>query len=307
MPVFNDGKQDIYYELYGAAGTPVVSLVNGLSMRTSHWAPYFDLLPKLGCRVLTYDLLGQGQSSKPVLGVSFEEHAVHLAALHEHLGIEKPYVMGISFGGVVVLKYASLFPERIGGLLPVSTFSELDEQLRCHAHNLYKAITRVGFEFYLELLMPLNFTNRFLAGNRALTEVIKRVGVNSNELYGIQNLMESLAHFESMTGELGDIHCPTLIMNAEYDALTPRHLHDLLRRKIENSRLVLVPHMAHAFTLEVPDLTARLIAMFVEQVESGQWRGDQTVWQVDDDFQAEPLLHPCQGNHLRFLPPLAAS
>ncbi|MBA1146792.1 alpha/beta hydrolase [Ectothiorhodospiraceae bacterium WFHF3C12] len=302
MPKFNYKGHDVHYELYGEPGSPVVTLCNGLSMRTSHWAPYFELLPKLGLRVLTYDMIGQGASSKPILGLDFDDHAASLNALHEHLGIERPYVMGISFGGVVVLKYAYTYPDRVGGILPTSTFSEMDEQLRAHAYNLYMGLVRVGFEFYLDLLIPLNFSDKWLRENKELIGIIKRVGMTSFELYGIQNLMESLANFESITGNLDRIQCPALIMNAEYDALTPRHLHDTMRRHIPNSRLMLIPHVCHAFTLEVPELTSRLIADFVRQVEENRWQGDQSVWIANEDPQKEPVAFPCEGDPLRFIP-----
>ncbi|KAB7622674.1 alpha/beta fold hydrolase [Alkalilimnicola sp. S0819] len=300
MPIFRFDNRDIHYELYGEPGQPVITLVNGLSMRTSHWAPYFKRLPELGCRVLSYDMIGQGASSKPILGVSFDDHAVMLKALHEHLAIENPYVMGISFGGVVALKYAHLYPDALAGLIPASTFSELDPQLTGHARNLYIGMARVGFEFYLDLLMPLNFTNTWMGQNQNLIEVIKRVGVASNELFGIQNLMESLAEFESITPKLAGVRCPTLILNAEFDSLTPRHLHDLIRLAIPGSKLVIVPKMAHAFTLEVPELTARLLADFVHEVEQGRWVGDQSVWLAAEDPKAEPLLVPYHGEHLRW-------
>lgn len=302
MPVFRYKRFDIYYELHGEPSQPVVTLVNGLSMRTSHWAPYFELLPKHGCRVLAYDMLGQGYSSKPILGVDFDDHATMLHALHRHLDIDRPYVAGISFGGVVVLKYAYMYPERIGGLIPISTFSELDAQLAAHAYNLYTGLARVGFEFYLDLLMPLNFTNEWLEKNRQYMELIKRVGVSTNELYGIQNLMESLQHFDSITHELGRIVCPTLILNAEFDRLTPRRLHDIMRAGIANSRLLLVQHLCHAFTLEEPAITSRLLADFVEKVESGTWRGDQSVWIAADDPTAAQLWLPCEGDHTRGIP-----
>lgn len=302
MAIFKFKNLDIHYELYGEESAPVVTIVNGLSMRTSHWAPYFDLLPKAGCRVLSYDLLGQGHSSKPVLGADFDDHAVILHALHEHLGIERPYVLGISFGGVVVLKYGYLFPDRVGGLLPASTFSELDPQLTGHAYNLYTGLARVGFEYYLDLLMPLNFSNEFMRANENLLGMIKRIGAASNDLYGIQNLMESLQNFKSITPELDDITCPTLILNAEYDCLTPRHLHDIMRRRIRNSRLMLIQHYCHAFTLEIPELTTRIVADFVHSVETGSWRGDQTVWIANDDPKAVAVAFPCVGDHLRAIP-----
>ncbi len=302
MPVFRYKNSDIYYDLFGNEGDPVLTIVNGLSMRTSHWAPYFKILPQKGVRVLSYDMLGQGFSSKPILGVDFDDQAVMLKALHDHLGIEQPYVTGISFGGVVTLRYAMLFPDALKGLLPISTFSELDPLLTCHAANLYIAMARVGFEFYLDLLMPLNFTNEWLAKNQELLAIVKRVGSSSNELHGIQNLMESLAHFTSITPELAKIKVPTLVLNGEYDALTPRSLHDIIRANTRDSRMLILPKMSHAFTLEIPELCSRIFAEFIEQVESGTWQGDQTVWIANEDPTAPTLAYQCPGDHLRYVP-----
>lgn len=304
MPLFRyDNQQNVYYELYGREGDPCLTIVNGLSMRTTHWAPYFKLLPQLGIRVLSYDMLGQGQSSKPILGLDFEDHARVLKKLHDHLGIKNPYVLGISFGGVVVLKYAVMYPNGLRGLIPVSTFSELDPQLNGHATNLYLGLARVGFEFYLDLLMPLNFTNDWLEKNHEMISVIKRVGASSNELFGIQNLMESLRDFTSMTHELKHIKVPTLILNGEYDALTPRHLHDVIRREVKNSRMMIIQRMCHAFTLEIPELTSHILADFVRTVEAGRWRGDQSVWIANEDVGASEVAFPYPpGDHLRFIP-----
>lgn len=302
MPVFRYKNSDVYYDLYGNEGDPVLTIVNGLSMRTSHWAPYFKLLPAKGVRVLAYDMLGQGFSSKPILGVDFEDHAAMLKALHDHLGIPAPYVMGISFGGVVALKYAAMFPDAIKGLLPVSTFSELDPLLTCHAANLYISMARVGFEFYLDLLMPLNFTNEWLTKNQELLAVVKRVGSSSNEIYGIQNLMESLRHFQTMTPELANIKAPTLILNGEYDPLTTRRLHDIILNNTPNARLLIVPKMSHAFTLEIPELCTRIFAEFIGQIESGTWQGDHTVWVASEDANAAELAYQCPGDHLRYVP-----
>ena len=274
----------------------------GSERRTSHWAPYFKILPQKGIRVLSYDMLGQGSSSKPILGVSFDDHAVMLKALHDHLGIEQPYVMGISFGGVVVLRYAIMFPDALKGLLPISTFSELDPLLTCHANNLYISMARVGFEFYLDLLMPLNFTNEWLIKNKDLLVIVKRVGVAGNEIYGIQNLMESLRYFTPITPDLAKIKVPTLVLNGEYDALTPRNLHDIIRSHTPNSRMLVIPKMSHAFTLEIPELASRIFAEFIQQVENGSWQGDQTVWIANEDPNAAELAYQCPGDHLRYIP-----
>lgn len=302
MPKFTYKNHQVHYERYGEPGHYAITIVNGLAMRTSHWAPYFKILPSMGYQVLTYDLLGQGLSGKPVLGVDFDDHAACLAALHEHLGIDRPYVMGISFGGLVVLKYACNYVDKIAGLIPVSTFSELDPHLKYHAFNLHTGLSRVGFEFFLDLLMPFNFTGSWLAENVDLVKVIRRVGANTSELFGIQNLMESLQKFEGITGELSRIRCPTLILNGEYDALTTRATHEPIRLAISNSQLWIVPRMCHAMTLEIPQLVSQFIQHFIGMVESGRWQGDQSVWITSEDPQATELVYAFPGDHLRLIP-----
>jgi pimeloyl-ACP methyl ester carboxylesterase len=302
MPVFRYKNADVFYDLSGKEGDPVITFVNGLSMRTAHWAAYSKILPEKGIRVLSYDMLGQGSSSKPILGVDFDDHAIMLKALHDHLGISKPYIMGISFGGVVILKYAIMFPDSLSGLLPVSTFSELDPMLTCHASNLYLGLAKMGFEFYLDLLMPLNFTNHWLLKNKDMLAIIKRAGAATNEIFGIQNLMESLGNFSPITPELSKISVPTLILNGEYDSLTPRNLHDIMRVQISNSRLMIVPKMSHAFTLEIPELCSRIVAEFIHQVETDTWPGDQTVWVANEDPNAPELAYQFLDDHLRHVP-----
>ena len=66
--------------------------------------------------------------------------------------------------------------------------------------------------------------------------------------------MESFLEFEPLTPQLSSIGVPTMILNGEFDFLTPRH--ETLRIHIPNSSLVIIPKCYHAFTLEKPALTA---------------------------------------------------
>ena len=75
-----DGRR-IRYQLHGGEGLPLVTFVNGLTQNADLWTAYGASLADHGYRVLAYDMLGQGQSSKPVLGVELEDHADLLAGL----------------------------------------------------------------------------------------------------------------------------------------------------------------------------------------------------------------------------------
>lgn len=302
MAFFKYSYHELHYELQGEQGLPVIAIVNGLIQGTQHWARYIRLFNDAGYQVLTFDLLGQGSSSKPVLFVDFEENPKILAALLEHLKIKKVYVMGISFGGAIALKLAINYPKMVKGLIPISTFSEMDEQLFLNGVNLYKGMIQVGMEYLVDLFNAFNFSSTWMLANRDKLEISKRKSFSYNDLYAIQNLIESIRNFRGFTPDLKKIKCPTLIMNGEYDYLTPRWCHEVMRRNIKNSKLVLMQHVCHAFTVEIPEITCRIIADFISQVENKKWLGDQSVWVAADDPHAKTLLSPCAGDHTRAIP-----
>jgi len=111
--------------------------------------------------------------------------------------------------------------------------------------------------------------------------------------------MESYVSFQPFVHELAKIQCPTLILNGEFDFLTPRLCHDTLRQNIRSSRLMIVPRAFHAFTLEYPELTVRIVEAFVRSVLEGKWQGDQSVWVASEDPHSDVLATRCIGDHLR--------
>ena len=302
MAVFNYNNQEIHYEFRGDPGTPVIAFINGLTQRTDHWLTYTENLNNAGYQVLSYDLLGQGTSSKPVLFVDFNENPQILARLLDHLQIDKAYIGGVSFGGIIVLRFGIEYPDRVKGLIPMSCFTEMDAQLYKISANLYTGMTNVGFEFLVSMLIPINFSSGWMAKNKDSFSLLERNAASYNDLYGIQNLMESIRDFQPFTHELDQIACPTLILNGEFDGLTPRWAHELMRANIRNSRLLLMQHVCHAFTIEIPEIVCRVIADFVRQVETGKWEGDQSVWVASDDAEADDIAFPCQGDHTRAIP-----
>jgi 3-oxoadipate enol-lactonase len=302
MASIDIGRHRISFDLHGPPERPVIAFVNGLTQSTGLWAPYAEYFAPRGYRVLAYDTLGQGRSSKPVLGVSLDRHVEVLGRLLDTLGIGEVHLAGISFGGVIALRFAIASPRRVRTLVAMSTFSELTPQLELLGRAWHEALLEAGLPLLQSLLLPMNFSSAWLAANAAALPELKRRGYVSNDLYAIQNLVEAFVDFRPFTAELGRITCPTLVLNGEWDPLTPRVCHETLRRGLPNARLVIVPHAFHAFTLEFPGLVARLIEHFVRAVEDGSWKGDGSVWIAADRPEDEPLLRPCRGDHTRAVP-----
>ena len=142
-------------------------------------------------------------------------------------------------------------------------------------------------------------SSAWIAANRERIPAMKRAGYIGNDGYAMQNLMESFVAFKPLTPDLHKIKVPTLIMNGEFDFFTPRECHEVIRRHIANSRLVIIQHAYHAFTLEMPAVTMRQIEVFLEQVTDGRWQGDQSVWIANDDPAAAEQWLPCAGDWMR--------
>lgn len=310
MPFAKYRHYNIHYEFVNEGNGPVIIFINGIIQSTAHWAGYAEVFKKFGIRTISFDQLGQGTSDHPVLDYDFEENPDIVATVLDACGVDKAYVAGISFGGTIVLKFGIKYPERCLGLVPMSTFSELDSRLLYMGTTMWDGMVRVGFEYILDQLIPINFSSRFLDTLGDNIKIIRRNAANVNDLFGIQNLIESIRNMPraGFTAELPKIKAPTLILNAEHDPLTPRWCHEIIRQNIKNSRLMLVQHAYHAFSVEFPDVCIRILREFIDSVEKGTWKGDQSVWVANDVATADPYCFPCQSDHTRSIPiPLKAA
>ncbi len=108
-----------YLQLGESHGSPREDLVmvHGLATNMAFW--YFKYAVPLSqrFRVTIYDLRGHGRSEMPGSGYTPAILGQDLAALMDHLGIEKAHFLAHSFGGVVTLNFACDQPERVRSLV----------------------------------------------------------------------------------------------------------------------------------------------------------------------------------------------
>ncbi|WP_407187741.1 alpha/beta fold hydrolase [Bradyrhizobium centrosematis] len=302
MPFLSHGPYRIRYELDGPADAPAYVLVNGLTQYAELWTAYRDALIARGYRVATFDLLGQGESDKPALFISQDDQVEILHLLIQELGNGPVFLSGISFGGLIALRYAIQHGKRLAGLVPMSCFAELPPQLYLLGNALRTGLILGGTSYLQDLLLPMNVSDQWLAPVLDKLDSVKRQGWLVNDVYALQNLMESFLDFQPLTPQLPSISIPTMILNGEFDFLTPRALHETLRLQIPNSSLVIIPRAYHAFTLEKPALTADLLARFADDVLAGRWHGNKSVWIAPEEAGGDLMPFPAGYDHLRAIP-----
>jgi pimeloyl-ACP methyl ester carboxylesterase len=116
MPRVTIDGMKFYYQQAGSG--PDVVLLHGVTGNLAIW-PLINMTQTLAAdfRVTAYDLRGHGYSDTPATGYTSADMATDLVKIKEALGLGPLWVLGHSFGGVVALHAAVLYPEAVAGLI----------------------------------------------------------------------------------------------------------------------------------------------------------------------------------------------
>ncbi|MEV6646580.1 haloalkane dehalogenase [Amycolatopsis sp. NPDC051371] len=103
---------NLHHEESGS-GTPIVFL-HGNPGSSHGWR---NVLPHVGGgRLLAPDLIGMGRSPKPDIAYSFDDHARHLDAWFDALGLDDVVLVGHDWGGALAFDHATRHPGRVRGV-----------------------------------------------------------------------------------------------------------------------------------------------------------------------------------------------
>lgn len=118
MTYANVNGINLYYEIRGA-GRPLVLLHGGLGSGEM-FGPVLTELAKRH-QVIAPDLQGHGRTADIDRPIDVRLMADDIAALIDHLKLDRPDVVGYSLGGGVALQVAFKYPEKIRKLVAIST------------------------------------------------------------------------------------------------------------------------------------------------------------------------------------------
>jgi pimeloyl-ACP methyl ester carboxylesterase len=157
----------------GGSGIPVVYL-NGSYADQSHWRKVIaDLGP--GWRHITYDERARGRSKKSA-DYSFEACVRDVDAVLKARGVDRPILVGWSYGAYLAVHWASRHPDRTLGVVSVDgayPYDWIDDAARERIRKLFR---RLGWMF--PVASRLGLAARFSAEQHA------EVNIEINEISG---------------------------------------------------------------------------------------------------------------------------
>ncbi|MGY3452103.1 alpha/beta fold hydrolase [Bradyrhizobium sp. USDA 4353] len=120
LPLVNDGERLRMAYMDVAPAQPngrTALLLHGRNFPSSYWAPVIKTLTEAGFRVIVPDQVGFGKSSKPSGELHFDTLARNTMTLLDHLGIAKADIVAHSMGGMLAVRIARAYPDRVAHLV----------------------------------------------------------------------------------------------------------------------------------------------------------------------------------------------
>jgi pimeloyl-ACP methyl ester carboxylesterase len=257
---------------------PALLLLHGIAGSSRTWR---DVIPRLTDRftVIAPDLMGHGQSEKPLGDYSLGAFASGIRDLLEVLGIDRASVVGQSFGGGVAMQLAYQHPERCERLVLVDSGG-----LGREVNWMLRFMTLPGSEY----VMPVIFPGFVRDWGDSLFRTINDRGIRLGRIAEMWSAYASLAEAENRQAFVRTIKSvidpggqtvsamdrlylaspmPTLIVWGDRDDIIPVSHAYAAHEAVPGSRLVIIEGVGHFPQIEAPEQFTNALVEFIDSTE----------------------------------------
>jgi pimeloyl-ACP methyl ester carboxylesterase len=269
------GQFRLHYEVYGS-GDRVLVWLNPILFDSRLSRGLARALAARGNRVVLLDLLGHGQSEKPVQPGAhrMDLYARHVLALLDELGVDQAVLGGISLGTNVSLLAAAQAPERVRGL--VLEMPVLETAVPAAALTFVPLLLQVRYA-----RGPLRLVSRVVSrlpssGFGPLDSLVGTIGSDPDEISAVLRGM-LMGPMAPTVEQRNAITAPALVLGHGIDLIHSFADAKRLARQLPDARLIRTHTFAELW-VRPARLTAE-IAGFLDRV-----------WAAEG--QPEDLAHP---------------
>jgi pimeloyl-ACP methyl ester carboxylesterase len=201
-------------------------------------------------QVVYYDHRGHGRSEdgEPDRW-NLNQWADDLVALCDVLGIDRPVVFGVSFGGAVALNYAFRYPDRPAKLVVAATGARIDPDasIRMYEELGGRDVAAVAARWYGS---PADDVVEFRqVCGPYFSPLPPNPTVGAHIVAPHPGVTEHFLRHEYLQLDYRDsvaaIRCPTLLIGGELDPVVPIQLVEDMASRMQDARVVRFPQAGH--------------------------------------------------------------
>jgi len=255
----NVGTLRIGYRRSGQ-GSPLL-LLHGFFGDSRIWRWQLDAL-SADFAVVAWDCPGCGESTDPPAGFTLTDYADVLAEFVRALSLERPALIGLSFGGALALELAQHHREIPSALVVADGYAGW-------SGSFPPDVVQRRLEQSLpDLDLPRDqVAEKWVRGfltDAAPPDLVEEVGhvIAGFHRHGMDAMIRALAYADLREG-LDKIEAPTLLLWGDMDVRSPLTVAEDLHARIPESRLVVIPGAGHLSNAEKPDEFSREVREFL--------------------------------------------
>ncbi|MDD5284895.1 MAG: alpha/beta hydrolase [Desulfuromonadaceae bacterium] len=243
-------------------GLPLL-LIHGFPLCRNMWRPQAEALAKAGCRVITPDLRGFGESKLASENVSMDLYADDIVALLDHLRIDKAVVGGMSMGGYVLLNLMERYPDRVAAPIFIVTKAGGDDDAgKARRTALAEASRLQGILPVAEAFRNLLFAPATLIDNPELVDNVFG-WVRATDPLAAAAALIAMRERKDCVSLLGGISQPALVIGADQDLAIPVENARIIAEGLQDADLCILHGGGHMVNLEQPEGFNEAILEFI--------------------------------------------
>jgi len=251
MPFLSQGGLSLRYDRAGAG--PAVLLVHGWTCNRTFWTKQVQAL-RDGHTVVTVDLRGHGESSRPRTGYGVGSLAADLEHLVRALNVPRIALVGWSLGGMVALELARRLGERAsalalvcttpGGLADKKNPNAIPEERIATMRKEMQEDTRSFLRRFAPDVFKDGANNPLCAWS--ISEMQK------TPPHVVEACFDSILNFDARPW-LKELKVPTTVLHGRHDQLLALAGGEVLKKTIPKAKIEIFENSGHAPHLEEPD------------------------------------------------------
>jgi pimeloyl-ACP methyl ester carboxylesterase len=237
---------------YERAGTgPALVLLQGfVGDGATTWRRQIEALSD-EFTVVAWDAPGAGGSSDPPESFGMAGYADCLAGFVAGLGLERPFVAGLSFGGALAIEFCRRHPAVSRALVLASAHAgwggSLPAQVADERLRLALALASRTPDEFRATLLPTMFSHG------TVSDGVGEVGASMMAFHPAGFRAMARACAEDLHDALPHVRLATLLVYGDMDVRTSLDVARRLHAAIADSRLVVLPNVGHLCNIEAAD------------------------------------------------------
>ena len=239
-------------------------LVHGLGLNRHLWRWQAPALAKR-YRVITYDLIGHGESGKQPSPHSIDDFVTQLRALVDELGLDGFGLVGFSLGGLIAQAFALAHPAHVRALAILHAAHDRTDAERSAVAARADCAEEHGPKHVVAAALERWFTPGFALQRPDLIAQF-RMWIEANDGPSFAAAYRVLAEADSgLAQAIGYIQCPTLVLTGSKDRGNSPQMAQRMAQLIPNAECHILPGLRHMALVEEPQSTLIPLLSFLDR------------------------------------------